>query len=114
MKKILLLIVGLVVATSAAQAQWVAQPIDFLEPDSTLVYSLDVLDANVAWASSYNLITRRRSTFLVAGYEYARTTDGGTTWTTAEVDNLSGSEFVTSIRGISATMAYACVLMPGK
>ena len=108
MKKILLPFLGLVLSVGA-HAQWVAQPISFQDPGSTLVYSLDALDANVAWASSYNLVESDQGAFLAPGYEYARTTNGGTTWTTAEVTPLSDSEYVTSIRGISATTAYACV-----
>ncbi len=36
MKKTLLLLMGLLVADFTAQAQWVGQPIGFLDPESTL------------------------------------------------------------------------------
>ena len=72
MKKTLLLFCGLTLTSFAAQAQWVAQPISFAESESALVLSLDAVDANVAWASTYDFVASGQSVIILPGTEYAR------------------------------------------
>ncbi|GGF10794.1 hypothetical protein GCM10011383_22500 [Hymenobacter cavernae] len=93
--------------STAAQAQWVAQPIGFEDPEYTVVSGLKVIDNNVAWAATSNIDDTDGS--LLPGYEYARTTDGGATWTTTEISALTIDEYSLGIFGVDANTAYVTV-----
>jgi hypothetical protein len=101
MKKPLLLLAGMVLGSFAAQAQWVLQPFTF--PDTyQAAYNLDAVDANVVWASGNDLLEGTAN-------QYARTTNGGTTWATGTITNLTSAETITGIAGLNATTAVVCV-----
>ncbi|GGF10789.1 T9SS type A sorting domain-containing protein [Hymenobacter cavernae] len=101
MKKPLLLIAGLVLTSFAAQAQWVLQPFTFSDPFQ-VAYNLDAVDANVVWAAGNDLIEGTAN-------QYARTANGGTSWTTGTIANLTSAETITGIAGVNATTALVCV-----
>ncbi|WP_324670901.1 T9SS type A sorting domain-containing protein [Hymenobacter sp. GOD-10R] len=101
MKKPLLLVAGFVLSSFAAQAQWVLQPFTF--PDVyQAAYNIDAVDANVVWVSSNDLIEGTAN-------QYGRTSNGGTSWTTGAISNLTSAETITGIAGINATTAVVCV-----
>lgn len=77
-------------AVAAAQGPWIMQKAG----TRAGLRGLSVVDAKVAWASG-------------SGGTYLRTTDGGNTWTAAQVPGAEGLDF----RGVKAFDATTALLM---
>ena len=101
MKKTLLALAGVMLGSFTAQAQWVLQPFTFPDPFQ-VAYNIDAVDANVVWASGNDLLEGTAN-------QYARTANGGTSWTTGTITNLTSAETITGIAGLNATTAVVCV-----
>lgn len=102
MKQTTLLTAALVGLTSVAHAQWASQPVGF-SGTAAAVY-IDAVDNSVAWATAAELVA------MNANQQFARTMNGGTTWTVDTVTGLGPNDQVTSIFGLNATTAWVTVL----
>ncbi|HET9504432.1 MAG TPA: T9SS type A sorting domain-containing protein [Hymenobacter sp.] len=106
MKKTILALAGLLLASATAQAQWVLQPYSFSNSYLTPFY-LDAVDANVVWSAGLDVYDGE------GGDEVAHTSNGGTTWATTAISNLSADEVITGVAGLSATTALVCTVDNG-
>lgn len=94
-----------ITVAGALQAQvWEAKPVSFSDP--TMGWDISAASADVAWllgnsgdysASPWN--------FDFAGHNFARTTDGGQTWTAGEYPS-SGAGYPSNIFGLDANVAW--------
>ncbi|SHL84155.1 hypothetical protein [Hymenobacter psychrotolerans] len=75
MNKHVLLLAGLLSVGATAQAQWATQPIGFPNSFAT-PYFVKGVDANTVWTIGYDLDEG-------SGSDYARSTNGGVTWSAA-------------------------------
>ncbi len=94
----------LLLISNTLRAQWVAQAVPFSQP-TYFAASLQAVDASVAWAIAANpggVFT----TGSAGTQEYARTTDGGTTWETSTLPALTPHDTLTSLSAQSASTAW--------
>lgn len=97
-----LLLLGLVAGSFSASAQWVNQPVSYPAP-SQFSLVLSAVDANAAWTTVVD-VAQESSTL-----NYARTTNGGSTWTVAAVPGNAQTEFLTDLQALDANTAWAAV-----
>lgn len=82
-----------------AQAQWVTQPIPFVEPEA-ITLRLDAVDATTAWTVGI-------SPDQYFAPQVARTTNGGQTWTLGHLPLLTtAEEDVYGLSAVSASTAW--------
>jgi len=105
LKQLLLLTGGLTLALTT-QAQWTTQTVPYAGQGLTTNY-LDAVDAQVCWAAAVD------QQLFTTQHQYARTTDGGTTWTVGDISGLGANEYVSAIAGLSATTAVVATRTDG-
>jgi hypothetical protein len=79
---------------------WVDQASGFATVSRGIEY-MDVLSANVAWATAYNGTSP--TTYIV---EFTRTINGGTTWTASAISGYASGWGTSMVVGVSATKAW--------
>jgi photosystem II stability/assembly factor-like uncharacterized protein len=117
MKQLYLLLVGLLLASPAAHAQWVLQPFTFnntIAPYPPNAAAIHIVDAQTVWATSIN----QYMGYNFGDNEVAHTADGGATWVVREVADMDFyNESIFGIVGLSASTALICtgnLVGPGR
>jgi photosystem II stability/assembly factor-like uncharacterized protein len=98
MKKTLLLITFIITGL-ISQAQWVNQNVPIIYEG--YMYDMEVVDSSAAWGVMWNATQTSPYT-----QEYTRTTDGGATWTVANIQSLSLDNVICNVWPIDSSTAY--------
>lgn len=101
MKKIYTTITGILLLTTNAYSQWVTQNIGYTDVP-TAIYDLEVVDTNVVWS-----IPSRIDDLGSGLNEFAKTTNGGTSWYRATVGNDTISS-ISNICALDSSTAWVC------
>lgn len=106
MKKLLLSLFALS-ATSASFAQWTVQNTNLTNGVSRGVQDFSIVDANTVWALGYD------GTAAAANVqEFTRTTNGGTTWVSGNIEVNDSDQNLTNISAVSGTTAWVGTVHP--
>lgn len=105
MKKVLLSAFALMVSSSAFSQYWSTQNTGF-STASRGISGMEVYDANTAWAFAYDGATPTNNV-----QEFAKTSNGGTTWTSGAINVGNPALTITNISGVSGTTAWVGALL---
>lgn len=104
MRKILLTIVAAVFSLTTQAQTWVNQNLMLTAYDGYM-FDIETVDANVAWGALWNGTTGAATPYTA---DYARTIDGGTTWTIGTVTATAGL-VISNIWPIDANTCYVAM-----
>jgi photosystem II stability/assembly factor-like uncharacterized protein len=97
MTKHLFLATGLFLTGYTSHAQWTNQPIPF--NGQAVANHLDAVSPTVCWVAAVDQIT------FVPNHDFARTLDGGTTWSIGSISQLNPEEEISALAAIDGTTA---------
>ena len=100
MKKSLFLFIAMLSMVAYVNAQWTFQPVTWGQT-STGVGDISVVDENIVWAVGYD-----GTGGLADIMEFAKTIDGGTTWTVSPLTGFSAGSDPSNIVAVSADRAF--------
>ncbi|WP_223608546.1 T9SS type A sorting domain-containing protein [Chryseobacterium sp. OSA05B] len=100
MKRILFSITALLISSASFAQYWSTQNSGFAAP-SRGISGMEVYDANTVWAFAYNGLSTTTNV-----QEFTKTSNGGTTWTSGNINVGNTALRITNISGVSATTAW--------
>lgn len=106
MRKILLTAVAAIFSLATQAQSWTNQNLMLTAYDGYM-FDVQTIDANVAWGALWNGTTGAATPYTA---DYARTIDGGNTWTIGTVTATAGL-VISNIWPIDANTCYVAIVM---